>query len=114
LDAQGQAASDLRERLTAMLGFLEMLTSLYEQIAKLPTGSVRTMLGGQGRLGTVLAGGELFKPAGPPKPAPSKPTESSKPVQPSKPGEPSTAAEEPKAAKPPRSAEPSKSPEAPK
>ncbi len=81
LDAQGQAASDLRERLTAMLAFVEMLMSLYEQISKLPTGSVRTMLGGQGSLGTVLAGGEPSKSAGTPKPAPSKSAESSKPAE---------------------------------
>jgi DNA-binding transcriptional regulator GbsR (MarR family) len=83
LDAQGQAASDLRERLTAMLAFVEMLTSLYEQISKLPTGSVRTMLGGQGRLGSVLAGG----PAVASKPAPSKSAEHSKSAEAPKPTE---------------------------
>jgi len=57
LDAKGQSNSDMRDRLTAMLGFVEMLTSLYDQTSRLPTGSVRNLLSAQGKVWRLLAGG---------------------------------------------------------
>ena len=57
LDAKGKRDPDLRERLVVMLGFVEMLTSLYQQMSKLPTGSIRNLLSAQGKLWRLLARG---------------------------------------------------------
>ena len=57
LDAKGQSNPDMRERLTAMLAFVEMLTSLYDQVAQLPTGSVRNLLSAQGKVGKLFPEG---------------------------------------------------------
>jgi DNA-binding transcriptional regulator GbsR (MarR family) len=58
LDAKDHSDPDLRERLIAMRGFVEMLTSLYEQMSRLPTGSVRNLLSAQGKVWRLLAGGQ--------------------------------------------------------
>lgn len=55
--------SEMRERLKAMLEFVEMLTSLYGQIARLPTGTVRGLLSAQGRVRSLLGGGKSPSPA---------------------------------------------------
>jgi DNA-binding transcriptional regulator GbsR (MarR family) len=57
LDAKGQPNPDMRERLTAMLGFVEMVTSLYDQVSRLPTGSVRNLLSAGGKVSKLWAGG---------------------------------------------------------
>ena len=57
LEGKGAAAAELRERLKVMLEFVEMLTSLYAQIARLPTGTVRGLLSAQGKVRRLLAGG---------------------------------------------------------
>jgi DNA-binding transcriptional regulator GbsR (MarR family) len=56
LDGKGPSQTEMRERLEAMLGFVEMLTSLYTQMSKLPTGSVRTLVSAQGKVRRLLAG----------------------------------------------------------
>jgi DNA-binding transcriptional regulator GbsR (MarR family) len=58
LDAKGQPDSDMRERLIAMLAFVEMLTSLYDQVSRLPTGSVRNLLSAQGKVRKLFPGGQ--------------------------------------------------------
>jgi DNA-binding transcriptional regulator GbsR (MarR family) len=63
-DAKEQSDPDMRERLIAMLGFVEMLTSLYEQMSRLPTGSVRNLLSAQGKVSSFLAGGRAQGRAG--------------------------------------------------
>jgi len=54
MDAKGRPDSDLRQRLTAMLGFVEMLTSLYTQISRLPTGTIRGLVSAQGKVRRLL------------------------------------------------------------
>ena len=53
--------SEMPERLRAMLEFVEMLTSLYAQLSRLPTGTVRRLLSAQGKLRKLLRG----RPAAP-------------------------------------------------
>jgi DNA-binding transcriptional regulator GbsR (MarR family) len=53
----GPAEVERHERLKAMLEFVEMLTSLYAQISRLPTGTVRALLSAQGRARQLLSGG---------------------------------------------------------
>lgn len=60
VDGKGR---EMRERLKAMLEFVEMLTSLYGQIARLPTGTVRGLLSAQGRVRSLLGGGKSPSPA---------------------------------------------------
>jgi DNA-binding transcriptional regulator GbsR (MarR family) len=57
-EAEGKGAADAerRERLKAMLEFVEMLTSLYSQISSLPTGALRRLLSAQGKVRKLLAG----------------------------------------------------------
>jgi hypothetical protein len=40
-----------------MLSFVEMVTSLYDQVSRLPTGTVRNLLSAQGKFWRLLAGG---------------------------------------------------------
>ncbi len=49
-DVEGKGAAEVekRERLKSMLEFVEMLTSLYSQVSKLPTGTIRRLLSAQG------------------------------------------------------------------
>ncbi len=58
LDGKAQPNADMRERLTAMLAFVEMVTSLYDQVSRLPTGTVRNLLSAQGKVWRLLAGGK--------------------------------------------------------
>jgi DNA-binding transcriptional regulator GbsR (MarR family) len=53
-EGKGAAAAELGQRLKAMLEFVEMLTSLYSQIARLPTGTVRGLLSAQGKVRRLL------------------------------------------------------------
>ncbi len=54
LDRKGPPDTELRERLEAMLGFVEMLTSLYTQMSALPTGAIRGLLSAQGKIRSLL------------------------------------------------------------
>jgi DNA-binding transcriptional regulator GbsR (MarR family) len=54
LDAKGDADAEKRERLEAMLGFVETLTSLYSQMSALPTGAIRALLSAQGKIRSLL------------------------------------------------------------
>jgi DNA-binding transcriptional regulator GbsR (MarR family) len=46
--------SDMRQRLEAMLEFVEMVTSLYTQVSALPTGAIRGLLSAQGKVRSLL------------------------------------------------------------
>jgi len=50
LDGKGPSDTEMRARLEAMLGFVEMLTSLYSQMSALPTGVIRGLLSAQGKV----------------------------------------------------------------
>jgi DNA-binding transcriptional regulator GbsR (MarR family) len=50
LNDKGPDKAEMHERLKAMLEFVEMLTSLYGQISKLPTGTVRNLLSAHGKV----------------------------------------------------------------
>ena len=50
VEGEGAAQIEQRERLKAMLEFVEMLTSLYTQISRLPTGTIRGLLSAQGKV----------------------------------------------------------------
>jgi DNA-binding transcriptional regulator GbsR (MarR family) len=54
LEGKGSAENELRERLEAMLGFVETLTSLYSQISALPTSAIRGLLSAQGKVRSLL------------------------------------------------------------
>ncbi len=54
LEGKGAAEAAKRERLKAMLQFVEMVTSLYAQVAKLPTGTIRGLISAQGRMRKLL------------------------------------------------------------
>ena len=56
--------SEMRERLKAMLEFVEMLTSLYAQMSRLPTGTVRRLLSAQGQVRKLLSGRRAAPAAG--------------------------------------------------
>jgi DNA-binding transcriptional regulator GbsR (MarR family) len=68
LDAKGQSETERRERLKAMLEFVEMLTSLYMQMSALPTGAIRRLISAQGKVRSRLSGGARAS-AGPSDPA---------------------------------------------
>ena len=57
VEGKGIADTEMRERLHAMLQFVEMVTSLYAQISRLPAGTVRRLLSAQGKVRKLLAGG---------------------------------------------------------
>jgi len=57
VSGKGPAEAEMRERLKAMLEFVEMLTSLYAQISRLPTGTIHGLLSAQGKLRKLLMGG---------------------------------------------------------
>jgi DNA-binding transcriptional regulator GbsR (MarR family) len=54
LEGKGPSQGEMRDRLKAMLEFVEMLTSLYAQVAALPTGTVRGLLSAQGKVRSLL------------------------------------------------------------
>jgi len=56
LDVKGPSELEMRERLKAMLEFVEMLTSLYAQMSRLPTGTIRGLLSAQGKVRRLLVG----------------------------------------------------------
>jgi DNA-binding transcriptional regulator GbsR (MarR family) len=56
LEGKGPAEIGKHERLKAMLEFVEMLTSLYAQISRLPTGTVRGLLSAQGKVRALFSG----------------------------------------------------------
>ncbi len=56
VEGKGAGAAELRERLKAMLEFVEMLTSLYAQVSRLPTGTVRGLLSAQGKVRSLFMG----------------------------------------------------------
>jgi DNA-binding transcriptional regulator GbsR (MarR family) len=62
LEEKRQENDPTRERLSAMLGFVEMLTSLYDQISRLPMGTVRHLLSAQGKLRKLLTGRRYTTP----------------------------------------------------
>jgi DNA-binding transcriptional regulator GbsR (MarR family) len=47
---KGPSEIEMRERLQAMLEFVEMLTTLYGQMSRLPTGTIRGLLSAQGKV----------------------------------------------------------------
>jgi DNA-binding transcriptional regulator GbsR (MarR family) len=57
-EVDGQGSGDRRERLKAMLEFVEMLTLLYGQISRLPTGTVRGLMSARGKVRSLLAVGK--------------------------------------------------------
>ncbi len=48
------ADSVMRDRLVEMLGFLETLTSLYQEVRRMPTGALRGLLKARGRVRKLL------------------------------------------------------------
>jgi DNA-binding transcriptional regulator GbsR (MarR family) len=54
LEGKGTAEAGMRDRLKAMLEFVEMVTSLYSQVSALPTGAVRGLLSAKGKLRGLL------------------------------------------------------------
>jgi DNA-binding transcriptional regulator GbsR (MarR family) len=54
LDKTKPADPALRERVTAMLTFVEALTSLYEEIRRMPTGAMRGVVKLKGNMRTLL------------------------------------------------------------
>jgi DNA-binding transcriptional regulator GbsR (MarR family) len=54
LDGAGPAEAKKRDRLKAMLDFVEMLTSLYTQISRVPMGTLRALLSAQGKVRGLL------------------------------------------------------------
>jgi len=57
-EATGKDTAEMRERIAAMLEFVEMVTSLYTQASRLPAGALRGLLSAQGKLRKVLGGGK--------------------------------------------------------
>jgi len=57
VNAKEPSGAERRERLKAMLEFVEMLTSLYAQISRLPTGTIHGLLSAQGKVRKLLGGG---------------------------------------------------------
>jgi len=64
VEGKGAGAAELRERLKAMLEFVEMLTSLYGQVSRLPTGTVRGLLSAQGKVRSLFMGAKSAPPHG--------------------------------------------------
>jgi DNA-binding transcriptional regulator GbsR (MarR family) len=50
----GKAEAQKRERLKAMLEFVEMVTSLYTQVSALPTGAIQGLLSTQGKVRSLF------------------------------------------------------------
>ena len=61
---KGTGEAELRERLAAMLEFVEMVTSLYTQTSRLPAGTLRGLLSAQGKVRKLLGGGRAAPPRG--------------------------------------------------
>ena len=57
LERKGADRAEMRERLKAMLEFVEMLTSLYAQMSRLPTGTIHGLLSAEGKVRRLLTGG---------------------------------------------------------
>jgi len=62
VDGKKPPDAEMRQRLKAMLEFVEMLTSLYSQLSALPTGTIRGLLSAQGKIRSLLAGGSSKHP----------------------------------------------------
>ncbi len=56
LEGSGPADATTRKRLVEMLDFVQTLTSLYEEVSQLPTGTLRSLLRLKGKLRKLLAG----------------------------------------------------------
>ena len=56
LKAAGPEEAVTRDRLLEMLAFLDTLTSLYEEIHRMPTGAVRGVLRAKGKVTKLLRG----------------------------------------------------------
>ncbi len=54
-DSEANGEKEMRERLAAMLEFVEMITSLYTQMSALPTGAIRGLLSAQGKVRSLLS-----------------------------------------------------------
>lgn len=54
LEGKGPSEEEKRDRLKAMLEFVEMVTSLYTQMSALPTGAIRGLLSAQGKVRSLL------------------------------------------------------------
>ena len=54
LEGKGDAQAEMRERLQAMLEFVEMLTSFYAQTSRLPAGTLRGLLSAPGKMRKLL------------------------------------------------------------
>ncbi len=54
-DSEVNGEKEMRERLAAMLEFVEMVTSLYTQMSALPTGAIRGLLSAQGKVRSLLS-----------------------------------------------------------
>lgn len=57
VNGKGPTEAEMRERLKAMLEFVEMLTSLYAQMSRLPTGTIHGLLSAEGKVRRLLTGG---------------------------------------------------------
>ncbi len=55
LEGSGRADATTRKRLVEMLDFVQTLTSLYEELSQLPTGTLRSLLRLKGKLRKLLA-----------------------------------------------------------
>jgi DNA-binding transcriptional regulator GbsR (MarR family) len=51
----GKGEAQKRQRLKAMLEFVEMVTSLYTQMSSLPTGAIQGLLSAQGKLRSLFS-----------------------------------------------------------
>ena len=54
LEGKGPSEAEMRDRLKAMLEFVEMVTSLYSQMSALPTGAIRGLLSAKGKVRSLL------------------------------------------------------------
>jgi len=64
LDGKKAPDAELRQRLKAMLEFVEMLTSLYSQLSALPTGAIRGLLSAQGKVRSLFTAGSSSRSQG--------------------------------------------------
>jgi len=58
MEGKGPTEVEKRDRLKAMLEFVEMVTSLYTQVSALPTGAVRGLLSANGKIRSLLTLGQ--------------------------------------------------------
>src|SRR5208283_4511328 len=57
VEGKSSPEAEMRQRLEAMLEFVEMVTSLYTQVSALPTGAIKGLLSAQGKVRSLLGGG---------------------------------------------------------